>query len=220
MLAIEVITDEIPPLKISDSGDKALSWMEEFKVYELPLVNGHQFLGLILESDLLDLNNPSILLSEIHSPLNRPAVYGHDHFYSVISTMIEHKISVVAVLDEQENYLGMISQRDLIKHISSIAAYKEPGGIIELEMNTNDYSLVEIANIIESNGGKVLSSYIKSKIDSTKIEVTIKTNKDDLSSILQTFTRYEYTIIASFDKSGSSDDLKQRYEAFMHFLNM
>lgn len=220
MLAIELITDEIPPLKFSDNGDKALAWMEEFKVYELPLVNEHKFLGLITENELLDLNNPTMLLSEITRPLDRPCVYGHDHIYSVISTMSEHKLSIVAVLDEQDNYLGMISQKDLIENISSVAAFKEPGGIIELEMNTHDYSLVEIANIIEGNGGKVLSSYIKSKPNSTKIEVTIKTNKDDLSGILQTFNRYEYTVIASFDKSGASEDYKQRYDAFMHFLNM
>tara|TARA_R110002049_G_scaffold25788_2_gene90129 strand:+ start:2844 stop:3506 length:663 start_codon:yes stop_codon:yes gene_type:complete len=220
MLAIEVITDEIPPLKISDTGDKALSWMEEFKVYELPIVSESKFIGLITENDLLDMNTLSISLSEITTPLERPSVYGHDHIYSVISTMSEHRLSIVAVIDEQGNYLGMISQKDLIKNISSIAAFKEPGGILELEMNTNDYSLVEIANIIESNGGKVLSSYVKSKPDSTKIEVTVKTNKDDLSGILQTFSRYEYTIIASFDKSGSADDLKQRYDAFMHYLNI
>lgn len=220
MIAIEVITDEIPPLKISDTGEKALSWMEEFKVYELPLVNDHQFLGLVSENDLLDLNDPSKPLSELTIPLERPSVFGQDHIYSVISNMSEHRISVVAVLDEQENYVGMISQKDLIKNISSIAAFKEPGGIIELEMNTNDYSLVEIANIIESNGGKILSSYVKSNPDSTKLEVTIKTNKDDLSAILQTFTRYEYSIIASFDKSGSEDDLKQRFDAFIHYLNI
>lgn len=220
MLAIEVITDEIPSLKISDTGDKAISWMEEFKVYELPIVNHNKYIGLISENDLIDFNNPSLQLSEITIPLDRPFVYGHDHIYTVITTMSEHRLSVVAVLDDNDNYLGMISQKDLIKNISSISAFNEPGGIIELEMNINDYSLVEIANIIEGNGGKILSSYIKSKPDSTKIKVTLKTNKDDLSAILQTFYRYEYTIIASFDKSGSEDDLKQRYDAFIHYLNI
>ncbi len=220
MLAFEVITDDIPSLKISDKGVKAIAWMEEFKVYELPIVNQNKYIGLISENDLLDFNNPSLPLSEITIPLDRPFVYGHNHIYTVITTMSEHGLSVVAVLDNNDNYLGMISQKDLIKNISSISAFKEPGGIIELEMNINDYSLVEIANIIEGNGGKILSSYIKSKPDSTKIKVTIKTNKDNLSAILQTFYRYEYTIIASFDKSGSENDLKQRYDAFIHYLNI
>ncbi|HSH64423.1 MAG TPA: CBS domain-containing protein [Bacteroidia bacterium] len=56
MLAKDLITDEIPPLKTSDIGLMAINWMDEFKVSQLPIVNKHEYLGLISDTDILDLN--------------------------------------------------------------------------------------------------------------------------------------------------------------------
>jgi UDP-N-acetylglucosamine:LPS N-acetylglucosamine transferase len=52
------------------------------------------------------------------------------------------------------------------------------------------------------------------------MDVTIKINKTDLSAIIQTFERYNYTVVASFHKSEMEDDMKKRYDAFIHYLNM
>ncbi len=57
MTASELISYDIPPLKITDSGEKALDWMEEFKVKDLPVINERQYVGIIEESDVLDRNN-------------------------------------------------------------------------------------------------------------------------------------------------------------------
>ena len=89
-----------------------------------------------------------------------------------------------------------------------------------LELNLHDYSLSEISRIVESNDAKILSLYISSHMDSTKLEVTIKINRTDLSAIIQTFNRYNYTIKASFHQSEYVDDLKDRFDSFMSFLNI
>ena len=94
-----------------------------------------------------------------------------------------------------------------------------PGSIITLEMNIRDYSMVEIAKIVESDDAKILASYLTSSIDTTKLEVTIKVNKTDITRILHTFSRYDYTVTASYNESEYYEDLKQRYEAFMRYLN-
>ena len=80
--------------------------------------------------------------------------------------------------------------------------------------------MVEIAQIVESNDAKILSSYIMSSVDSTTIEVTLKINKIELDSIIRTFERYDYTIKASFQKSGNDTDLQFRYDALMNYLNL
>jgi predicted transcriptional regulator len=54
MLARELISDEIPHLTYSDNGEKALQWMEDYKLTEMPLVEGSSFLGLISETAILD----------------------------------------------------------------------------------------------------------------------------------------------------------------------
>lgn len=220
MLAIDLITDEIPPLKTSDTGAKALDWMEEFKVNELPIVNHNVFLGLVSENDILDANSPNEALGNHELSLEKPFIFSNEHIYSVIEKISTLKLTILPVLDAQNNYLGSISLSTLIHKISNIAAIAEPGGIIELEVNSADYSLIEIANIIEGNGVRILSTYIRSNPDSTKLEITIKTNREDLSGVLQTFMRYQYHVVASFHKSDADDDLKNRYDAFMHYLNI
>ena len=103
--------------------------------------------------------------------------------------------------------------------IAKSATIQSVGGVIVLEMNSNDYSLTEIASIVESNNTKILSSYIISKPNSTNIEVTIKLNKQDITAIIKDFERHEYTISASYKEEEVDGDFVERYESLMRFLN-
>lgn len=220
MLAKDLITDEIPPLKTSDTGLMAINWMDEFKVSQLPIVNNHEYLGLISDTDILDLNITDEEIGKSKLSLIRPFVFEGQHIYEVIKLVSNMKLMVVPVLDEHQNYLGLIPATALIQQFAMLASTREPGGIIVLEMNMHDYSLTQIAQIVESNDGKVLSCYLNTLTDSTKIEVTIKINKEDLSAILQTFFRYNYTVKASFHQSEFLDDMKNRFDSFMNYINI
>jgi signal-transduction protein with cAMP-binding, CBS, and nucleotidyltransferase domain len=220
MLAKDILTDEIPPLKTSDTGLMAINWMDEFKVSQLPIVNNHEYLGLISDTDILDLNITDEELGKHKLSLIRPFVFENQHVYEVIKLISSMKLSVLPVLDEAQNYLGLIPLTALLQQFAILAATREPGGIIVLEMNVHDYSLSQIAQIVESNDGKILSCYVNSLADSTKIEVTLKINKEDISGILQTFDRYNYTVKASFHQSQFSDDMKNRFDSFMNYINI
>jgi signal-transduction protein with cAMP-binding, CBS, and nucleotidyltransferase domain len=220
MYARELISEDIPPLKTSDTGERALAWMDEFRVSHLPIVNNVDFLGLISESDILDFNSSREPIGGHSLNLSRPYVFDYQHTYDVLKVMSSLKLSVIPVLNDKEQYLGLIHLSTLLQHFAEMASIKESGGLLVLELNLHDYSLSEIARIVESNDAKILSSYISSHIDSTKLEVTIKINRTDLSAIIQTFNRYNYTIKASFHQSEYVDDLKDRFDSFMSFLNI
>jgi signal-transduction protein with cAMP-binding, CBS, and nucleotidyltransferase domain len=220
MYARELISEDIPPLKTSDTGERALAWMDEFRVSHLPIVNNVDFLGLISESDILDFNSASEPIGGHSLNLNRAFVFDYQHTYDVLKVMSSLKLSVIPVLNDKDQYLGLIHLSTLLQHFAEMASMKESGGLLVLELNLNDYSLSEIARIVESNDAKILSLYISSHIDSTKLEVTIKINRTDLSAIIQTFNRYNYTIKASFHQSEYVDDLKDRFDSFMSFLNI
>jgi acetoin utilization protein AcuB len=220
MLAKDLITDEIPPLKTSDTGLMAINWMEEFKVSQLPIVEKHEYLGLISDTDILDLNITDQELGKSKLSLLRPFVYESQHIYEVIKLASSMKLSVLPVLNTQEHYVGIIPVISLIHQFATLAATREPGGIIILEMNVHDYSMTQVAQIVEGNDAKILSSYVNSLADSTKIEVTLKLNKADLSAILQTFYRYNYNVKASFHQSEFSDDMKNRFDSFMNYINI
>lgn len=218
MIAKDLITDEIPPLKHLDTGEIALRWMDEFKVSHLPVLKNDNYVGVISESDILDKMDIEETLDKLFDHLPRPYVKANAHIYEVLFRVAEHKISVIPVLDEDETYLGCTSIHQLITLIANTGSIKESGGIIVLEVNQNDYSLAQMAQIVESNGAKILSSYIMSSSDSTKLEVTLKINQIELGRIIQTFERYDYTISASYQKSTFDDDLQNRYDALLNFL--
>jgi signal-transduction protein with cAMP-binding, CBS, and nucleotidyltransferase domain len=220
MYARELISDDIPPLKTSDTGERALAWMDEFRVSHLPIVNSVDFLGLISESDILDFNSSSEPIGGHSLNLSRPFVYDYQHTYDVLKVMSSLKLSVIPVLNDKDQYLGLIHLSTLLQHFAEMASMKESGGLLILELNLHDYSLSEISRIVESNDAKILSLYISSHMDSTKLEVTIKINRTDLSAIIQTFNRYNYIIKASFHQSEYVDDLKDRFDSFMSFLNI
>jgi acetoin utilization protein AcuB len=220
MVARDLISDLIPPLRTSDTGEKALAWMEEFKVAHLPIVNNVDFLGLISESDILDMNDPAGAIGNHSLSLYRPYVYDYQHIYDVLKVLSTQKLSLIPVLDENEKFLGNIHLTSLLEHFAEMASMKDAGGLLVLELNVNDYSLAEIARIVESNDAKILSLYISSHSDSTKLELTLKINRIDLSGILQTFYRYNYSVKASFHQSEHVDDLKERFDAFMKFIDL
>lgn len=220
MTAREVITDEIPPLIHSDSGEKALRWMEEFKVSHLPVLKNGNFVGLLSETEILDRKDLEQTLDVLFDHLPRPYVGENAHVFEVLAKMAEHRISVLPILDANELYLGCTSVHQLMCLVANTGSIKETGGIIVLEMNRIDYSLAQIAQIVESDNAKILSSYIMSSPDSMKIEITLKINETDLSRIIRSFERYDITVKASFQRSMDEDDLQFRYDALMNYLNM
>lgn len=210
----------MPPLKTTDNGVKALAWMDEFKVSHLPVVNNTELLGLISDSEILDMNNASDALGNFKQPLIKPYVLEHQHVYEAMKLISQLGITVLPVLNGDQQYVGVITLNHLMQQFSKLAAIQDPGGIVILELNVNDYSLTQIAQIVEGNDAKVLSLYVTPHPDSTKMEITLKVNKQDLSPILQTFYRYNYTVKATFHQSEFLNDLKSRYDSFMNYINM
>lgn len=220
MLIKEYISDSVPPLKTSDTGLKALSWMEEFKVSHLPIVNNVDFLGLITEEDILNMNTPEEPIGNHTLSLMRPFVFDYQHMYDAIKLLDNLKLTLIPVLNEDEQYVGLVTMTDLLHKIASIAAIQDPGGLIILELNQKDFSMTEIAHLVESNDALILSSYITSEPNSNKLELTLKVNKTDVSRILASFYRHEYYVKATFHQTEFTDQLKNRYDSFMNYLNI
>lgn len=220
MLAKELINDDVPPLKVEDTVERALAWMDEFHVSYLPLVNGTQFLGMISDDELYDLDDPEAPIGSHKLALVKPVLHPGQHAYDVLKLMAELSLDVIAVTDDEGNFIGSVTLPRLAEQLSRLAAVREPGGILVLEVNNVDYSLSQIAQIVESNDGRILSSYVAATSDSNKLEVTLKINREDLSRILQTFSRYNYVIKSTFHQSSFEEDLRQRYDEFMNYISI
>jgi CBS domain-containing protein len=220
MLAIELIADTIPPVHTSDSIQKVIDRMIEFRLRHLPIVNEDQFLGLIAESDLIQENDYQTSIGALALSLVNPYVLEDQHIYDVIRLFYEQRLTVVPVLDAKKNYLGLISINMMNEYFASLTSVTEPGGIIVLEISNKNNSLAHMAQIVESDNAQILSSYVRTFPDSTRMEVTLKVNKLDISAITASFLRYEYAIKAIFNHNGDNDNSKDRYDSLMNYLNL
>jgi CBS domain-containing protein len=221
MLAKDLISDVIPALRTSDSGQKALYWMDIFRISHLPIVNNEDFLGLISDKDIYDYNMAEEPIGNHTLSLFSPYVTEDQHVYEVIELASRLNLTIIPVLSNNSHYKGVITQNDLIHYFADFSALKEPGAIIILEMSIHDYSLSQISQIVESNDAKILSLYISSHSSSTRLELTLKINRNDLTSIIQTFTRYNYTIQSTFMDHDDMDSLyENRYDMFMKYLSI
>lgn len=218
MKAIDLLSEEIPPLLHSDLGEKAMNWMDEFKVSHLPVLKNGNFVGLVSESAILDKLDLDKNLDVLFDHLPRPFVLSSAHIYEVLLKMSNEKLSVIPVLNSNEEYQGCISVYNIVSVLSNFGSLKEPGGILVLEVNQNNYSLAQIAQIVESNNARILSSYITSTDLSTIMEITLKINSTNLSRIILTFERYEYQVKAVYQDSDADEDLKSRFEALVNFM--
>lgn len=220
MFAAEIISDAIPSLRTADTVQKALDRMNDFKLKHLPVVNEATLLGLVSEDDLLNISDHNTLLSDAAVNTLNVFVLNNAHTYDVIRLLSQLKLTAVPVVDQQKNYVGLISINNMVNAVAEQYAVNEPGGIIVLEISNRDNSLAHIAQIVEADNAQVLSSYVNAFEDSTRLEVTLKVNKTEITSLVASFERYDYLVKEVYNNTQIDDGSQERYDSFMNYLNV
>ena len=218
MMASAFIDPSIVPLKISDSVAVAIDFFKEFSVRQLPVVQDNICIGILsldeIEEELADIP----VLDFINLSYSFASTY--DHIYEVMRAISEQSVTLFPIIDENNNYLGCITLASLFKNYVNCAAFSQPGSIVVLEMDKKNYSLAEIARIVESENKVILSSLLSSNAESHRLEITLKLNSAQIQNLLSTFERFGYNIKATFDEEDVKDTLKNRYESLMTYLNV
>ncbi|MEP2670805.1 MAG: CBS domain-containing protein [Cyclobacteriaceae bacterium] len=221
MVATDIINLLIPPLKVSDDAHKAVVWMEEFRCNHLPVIENNKLLGFISEEIILEENDIEKKLSEFEL-VGKDCVVGKDsHFYDILKIAGDHKLQLVAVLNEAGEYEGVITVQDIMTSFAQTAAVQIPGGILIISLDLIDYSLAEISRLIEENNAKILSSIVvEDPLDNRKIKLTIKVNQLDLTRIVATLERFDYKIIGRYQEDKKNFEDKDRIDMLMRYLNI
>jgi acetoin utilization protein AcuB len=220
MKAIDLISKSIPSLRTSDDGATALRWMNEFHVSHLPIVNDTQLLGLISEEEILTAHGEEEAIGSLPLNLLRPFIHDTEHAFEVLKLAAQLRLTVIPVIDEKENYVGSVTRDNLLNFLAYETDIIEPGGILVLDLNLNDYSLGEISRVIESAGAKILSAFTKTMADANKIELTLKINQTQLQHVVTALGRYNYIVKESFVEPEYFENLQERYDALMNYLNI
>lgn len=222
MIAEELINHMIPPLKVTDDAHKAIVWMEEFRCNHLPVVDNGRLLGFISEEIILESNDIERPLASFNLAGRDCVVHLETHVFDILRVASDNKLQIVAVLNEDEVYAGVITVQDVMTSFAQSAAVQMPGGILVLSMNLIDYSLAEIARYVEENKAKIISCMmVEDTMDKGKIKVTLKINQEDLSRIVATLERFGYRVIGRYqEKRANTENEKDRIDMLMRYLNI
>ncbi len=221
MFVKDLISETISPLSLGDSGFHALQSMDVFKVSHLPIVDHGQFIGLISEQEIFDLNDINKPLQDYSLQLVKPYLYDYQHGFDAIDILSSLKLTVIPILNIENEYLGVITLADLLHNVSTLLATSTPGVVIELDVEPMNYSLSEIARIVEDTNTKILSCYLTERIPGISLSIILKIDRLDPSTVLQAFERYGYTISNTFTQDGGIDEKAMKnYDALMRYLNI
>jgi acetoin utilization protein AcuB len=219
MDALSLISYSVPPLKLSDTGVKAHMWMNDFHVRHLPVVENGKLLGLLSEDEVLNFVDAESSIKDSKPVLLTKFVPSEKHLYDIMKLVVNFNLTVIPVLNNEGEYMGLITIEDLIRKLADTGSIAHPGGVLVLEMAPRDYSLSEIARIIELENATILSSFISSPYGKDVLELTLKLNKEDLKHVVATLERFDYNVKNSFYESEYLDSLEDRYESLMRYLN-
>lgn len=221
MQAYEFINSLIPPLKLSDRAGMALAWMEEIRTDALPVTDQGRFLGFISDEVIFELNNPEQLIGTIELEAGSCWVYSDKHIYDVLRVASENQSNLVAVLDRENTYLGVVTMEDAIAAFADSLSIKSQGSVLILSMNMTDYHLSEISRLVESENTKILSSFITNDpLDSNKIKLTLKLDKPELRHVKATLERFGYRVIDHYQEESGISSEEDRIGNLLRFLDI
>lgn len=219
MLAEEILSNKLFPLKPTDSVKMALELMHEMNVAYLPVVEGVNLVGYISLSELMDVKSKTTKIGALLPVGLPPSIPGNQHLFEVIRVFANIPSTTLAVVNSEGEFTGIISAKELVRQMASFSGFLEAGSVISLEMGVRDYSLSEIARIVEYNNAKVLGVHLQASEKDRQILVHLKLNTSDLKSLVATFERYNYRVIASYYNEDDQGALRDRYNLLMRFLD-
>lgn len=215
MIAEELISDHIIPLKRSDLCEAACDFMMAENITVMPVVEQNRLLGYVQLNkatknrdkkvgDIMD-NNTFFILDKTH-------------LFDVARVMADNKVSIMSVCDENQFYKGAIALSDLLKAYTDNSANSAPGAIVTIEINARDYALTEIARISESNDFKATGVFVKFLAEN-KLEVSVKFNSTEINTLLHAFERHGYQIKAVHQLSETKSGLDNRFDWLIKYIS-
>lgn len=221
MTAEELINHALPALRPTDTVGTALDWMEEFRVSQLPLVEERIYQGLISEN-ILENTDSDVFMAEIQPDFEHIFANQHQHLLEILSLTQENGLDAIAVLDDNQAFLGTIAKQDLIDRFAQQLGSKETGAVLVLAVNERDYSMAEISRLIESNDTKIISSYFTSVSPeyNYKDVLTLKLNHRDITKVVATLERFGYTIEAAFANDPIASPDQERLDLLFRYLDI
>jgi Mg/Co/Ni transporter MgtE len=214
----DFINNSIKPLAITDSIPEAQELFAHYPFSHFPVLEEGVYIGSA-ESEDIEMMDADKTLDDGRYTFDRFFVRDTTIWLDVLEVFAKNETNLMPVLDKDNKYLGYYEITDIIKFFHETPFLKEDGGILVVEKGFMDYSMSEVAQIVESNNGRLLGLFV-SEADLNRVQITVKISLGGLSEIIQTFRRYNYDIISEHQEDAYLNTLKDRSDYLDKYLNI
>ena len=215
---IDYLNNDFKPIDSAETVESVREFFEEVTFSHFPVVEESIYIGSIAAEDVETFDKDK---SIYHYRYAMEGFFARTNmiWMDVLEVFAKNRTNVVPVLDEANAYVGYYEIPDIFSLFNETPFLKEPGGIIIVEKSIADYSMRQIAQIVESNNGRILGLFI-SEATADTIQVTVKIAIGAMNEIIQTFRRYNYEIISEHQEDAYLNSLKERSDYLDKYLNL
>jgi len=214
----DFLNSNIKALRTTDTVADAQDLFAEYPFSHFPVLEDGVYIGCAGAEDV-ELMDIEKTMDEIRFNFERFFVRDTTIWLDVLEVFAKNETNVVPVLNDENKYIGYYEITDIIKFFDQTPFLKEAGGIVVVEKGVLEYSMSEVAQIVESNNGRLLGLFV-SEITNDKVQITVKISLGGLSEIIQTFRRYNYDIITEHQEDAYLNTLKDRSDYLDKYLNI
>ena len=212
------ITNDFKPLSPNDTVDMAIVLFDNFSMDFLPVVEGDKLVGC-LPSDFNLGTEKRRLIGEYVNESDLFFLNKEGNLIDVLRILGNYDSNTVFITDNNNQYQGYITQYDVMSSLSHKPFFSELGGVIVVRKSMKEYSVSELAQIVESENAKIIGVIISDFIGEDAV-LTIKINRMRLGTIEASLKRFGYVILESYHENKNIDDFQERYDSLMSYLNI
>ncbi|MGQ2983326.1 CBS domain-containing protein [Flavobacterium sp.] len=214
----DFLSNTVKPLRTTDTVADAQDLFAEYPFSHFPVLEEGVYIGCAIAEDT-ELMDIETTMAGLRYNFERFFVRDTTIWLDVLEVFAKNETNLLPVLSADNTYLGYYEITDIITMFHQTPFLKEEGGILVVEKGITDYSMSEVAQIVESNNGRLLGFFI-SQADIQKVQITLKISLGGLSEIIQTFRRYNYDIISEHQEDAYLNTLKDRSDYLDKYLNI
>ena len=219
MLLASIAVNNYPMLHLEDKVSFALQCMEDYDVFQLPLVKEDYYIGLVNKEDVLDLDENQTMAA-LADQLSRVALPHSAHFTASLNLFAKHQLSLLPILNEHQECVGVIPQKNLNEQLAQFLGVDLPGAIIVVSISPYQYSLAELSRLVETNNAQIIQLNTHFEEANGALVITFKLNKEEASAIIATLQRYNYQVLHYFGNTPLHNDIQDHYQHLMNYLDV
>lgn len=213
------ILNEFSPFTLETTIFEIKSFFNETNFSHFPVVSKNVLIGLISKTDVENIDTDDTEIGYFQYVLKLFYSEENNNLLEILTVFSSNESNIIPVIDNEKKYIGYYDLFDILNLINNTPFLKSEGVVLHLEKEINTFSFSEVCQIVESNKGKIFGLFVTNNTPST-INITIKFDSQHVNEILQSFRRYNYTVVSKHKEDFYLEDLKERSDYLQKYLNI